>query len=61
MWNTRRMRLYKVRFGLVLAMIAIMGFVWFCASVADVNVHNFNDPKQIGSWNIFKISESYRQ
>mgnify|MGYP000979485749 CR=1 FL=1 len=58
MWYTRRMRLYKARLGLVLAMIATMGFVWFCASVIDTNVHNLNDPQHISDWNIFKISQS---
>ena len=58
MWHTRRMRLYTARFGLVLAMIATIWFTWLCASVVDTNVHSLNDPQNIGSWNIFKISQS---
>ena len=58
MWHTKRMRLYTARFGLVLAMIATIWFVWLGMSIVDVNVHNYNDPQHIGSWNIFKISQS---
>ena len=58
MWHTKRMRLYKARFGLVLAMIATIWFVWLGISIVDVNVHSLNDPQHISDWNIFKISQS---
>lgn len=60
MWRSKRMRLYKARFGLVFAMIATMLVVWFCLSFVDVNVHSLNDPQNEGNWNLFKISQTLK-
>ncbi len=54
MWHSRRIKLYRARLVLVLAMIASMWFTWFCASVVDVDIHNFDHPEQIATWNMFK-------
>jgi len=41
--------------ALVLGVIGTMFIMWMFVSTVDVSIHNFNNPEEIGNWNIYKI------